>query len=184
MNDSTPKKPPAVATTRTRLTADEKQAWQKFCRDNNLSEADMLRRMIQHVTAGQVPIEFPGFEEGRTEKITIRLTPANHRRLSARAKAEGFPNRTSWTTAVILGILHRAPVLGDAEVSALRESNRELAAIGRNLNQVAHALNIDYRQTERVKREIIEALAQRIDQHKNQVYELLNKSMNRWGDDD
>lgn len=180
MNDSTTKKPPAVATTRTRLTADEKQAWQKFCQDNNLSEADMLRRMIQQVSGGQVPIEFPSLKESKSGKVTIRLTEHDHRRLGMKAEKEGFTTRTNWATVVILAALHPEPVLNDAEVFALRESNRELAAIGRNLNQVAHALNIDHSLVEKVNISFMQKLAQQIDQHKTKIYEILDMSRNRW----
>ncbi|EPL6090831.1 plasmid mobilization relaxosome protein MobC, partial [Klebsiella pneumoniae] len=36
------------------------------------------------------------------------------------------------------------PVLTDEEVNTVRESCRQLGAIGRNLNQVARALNIEF----------------------------------------
>ncbi|HBT9902792.1 TPA: MobC family plasmid mobilization relaxosome protein, partial [Klebsiella pneumoniae] len=39
------------------------------------------------------------------------------------------------------------PVLTDEEVNTVRESCRQLGAIGRNLNQVARALNIEFRGT-------------------------------------
>ena len=180
MANSTPEKNATPATTRTRLTPDEKRAWQQFCRFHNLSEADMLRRMIQKVTDGQVPIEFPALKAPKSEKVTIRLREADHRRMGKKADIEGFTTRTNWTTAVVLSALYLEPVLNDAEVFALRESNRELAAIGRNLNQVAHALNLDYSQTEKVKLSFIQALTERIDLHKEKVAELLDMNANRW----
>lgn len=171
--------------TLTRLTPEEKKTWKKFCQANKVTESGMLRKMIQHVTGGQVPIEFPSLKESKSGKVTIRLRDADHQRLGKKAEEEGFTNRTNWTTAVVLSALYQEPVLNDGEVSTLRESNRELAAVGRNLNQVAHALNLDYSQTEKVKLAFIQAMAERIDLHKARVAELLNMNMNRWrwGDD-
>ncbi|HIG1422041.1 MobC family plasmid mobilization relaxosome protein [Klebsiella pneumoniae] len=54
------------------------------------------------------------------------------------------------------------PVLTDEEVNTVRESCRQLGAIGRNLNQVARALNIEFRESDKLKQEAIEKLAERI----------------------
>lgn len=64
----------------------------------------------------------------------------------------------------------------------MRESNRELRAIGKNLNQVTRVLNIEFRESDKLKREAIEALAVRIEQHKDQVASLLSRNLNRWRD--
>ncbi|HHG9163891.1 MobC family plasmid mobilization relaxosome protein [Enterobacter hormaechei subsp. xiangfangensis] len=63
------------------------------------------------------------------------------------------------------------PVLTDEEVNTVRESCRQLGAIGRNLNQVARALNIEFRESDKLKQEAIEKLAERIDQHLDHVSE-------------
>lgn len=171
-----------------RLTDAEKKAWSQFCQDGGLRESEMLRRMIQRVAGideaeSAEPASDDQEEETRTRKLTIRLSPSQERRLTQRAQQEGYPNRTSWVTAMVLAELHQEPVLTDAEVAALRESNRELAAIGRNLNQVARALNIEFRESDKLKQEAIEALGERIEQHRDQVAGLLSRSLNRWRED-
>lgn len=167
----------------TRLSEDTKKAWSQFCRANSLSEADMLRKMIERVTVGITLSEGSGFDEPRSGKVTMRFTERERREILERAKQEGFPNRTNWATAVILASLHREPVLNDREVGILRKSNRELAAIGRNLNQIARALNIEFRDSDKLKLDGIEKLAERIEQHKDLVADLLTRNMSRWGDD-
>jgi len=165
-----------------RLTEIEKNAWTQFCKANGLRESDMLRRMIQRVAGRAVSSDDQEIET-RSRKLTIRLSPTQERWLAQRAREEGYPNRTSWVMALVLAELYQEPVLTDAEVAALRESNRELRAIGKNLNQVTRVLNIEFREGDKLKREAIEALAERIDQHKDQVASLLSKSLNRWRDD-
>lgn len=165
-----------------RLTDSDKKAWVTFCKANGLRESDMLRRMIQRVAGGAVTLD--GCEgETRSCKLTIRLSPTQDRRLAERAKEEGYCSRTSWVTAMVLAELHKEPVLTDAEISALRESNRELAAIGRNLNQVARALNIEFRESDKLKQDAIEKLVELIELHTEQVASLLSRNMNRWSDD-
>ncbi|WP_348826933.1 plasmid mobilization relaxosome protein MobC [Halomonas sp. RT37] len=165
-----------------RLTDSEKEAWTQFCKANGLRESDMLRRMIQRVS-GRAVTSHDHEIETRSRKLTIRLSPTQERWLAQRAQEEGYPSRTSWVTAMVMAELYQEPVLTDSEVAVLRESNRELRAIGKNLNQITKVLNIEFRDSDKLKREAIEALAERIEQHKDQVASLLSRNMNRWRDD-
>lgn len=165
--------------TRTRLTDDEKAAWSQFCRASHVSESKMLRMMIRKVS-GYAPHTAASSAESKSEKVTIRLAPGDFKKMDGMAQEEGYLNRTSWTTAVVLAALHREPVLTDEEIKALRQSCRELGAIGRNLNQVARALNVEFRESDRIKREAIEDLSGNINEHRALVLDLLDKNMNRW----
>ena len=172
-----------MAQAKTTLSEDEKAAWMNFCKAADKSEAVMLRHMILRVVTGAVPAKLSRRGEPNTGKVTVRLTEPERVNMLERTRKEGYSNPTSWTTAVVRAALHREPVLNDAEVAALRESNRELSAIGRNLNQVARALNIEFRDSDKLKLEGIEKLAERIEQHKDLVADLLTRHMSRWGDD-
>ncbi|MCZ2719968.1 plasmid mobilization relaxosome protein MobC [Erwinia amylovora] len=165
-----------------RITPEQKVIWQNFCKDRGISESDMLGLLIEKVTAGQIINPSKGLEEPRTGKVTIRVLPEDIERMTIRAKTEGFPSRTTWLTNLVMATLNKAPVLTDTEINSLRESNRELAAIGRNLNQIARALNVEFRESDRLNREAIEALSSRIEQHKDVVAQLLNRNLNRWGE--
>ncbi|WP_243637442.1 plasmid mobilization relaxosome protein MobC [Parashewanella curva] len=67
------------------------------------------------------------------------------------------------------------------ETDALKESNRQLAAIGRNLNQIARVLNIEFRHSDKITAEMIELLVDRIDQHSTKVEDLIQQGHKRWG---
>jgi hypothetical protein len=162
------------------VTAEQKQAWKAFCHDRGINESDMLGLVIEKITEGQVGFDFKGLTEPKTDKVTIRLQSADTKRMTERAKAEGFPSRTTWLTNLVMSVLNGDPVLTDVEVNTLRASNRELAAIGRNLNQVARAINIDFREGNQIAVSAIEALANRIERHKEVVAGLISKSANRW----
>ncbi|EPC4035722.1 hypothetical protein ACRZON_002228 [Aeromonas salmonicida] len=45
-------------------------------------------------------------------------------------------------------------------------------------------MNIEFRESDKLKREAIEKLAERIEQHKDQVAALLTRNMSRWEEDD
>lgn len=168
----------------TRLSEEEKQAWVDFCQFAGEPEAKMLRKMIIKVSGGAEVTSPASKREPKTGKVTVRLTESERVKLLDKIEREGYENPTKWTTALVRAALHREPVLTDDELAALRESNRELAAIGRNLNQVARALNIEFRESDKLKQEAIEKMAERIDQHKEQVAALLNRNMSRWEEND
>ncbi|WP_419587206.1 plasmid mobilization relaxosome protein MobC, partial [Thiolapillus sp.] len=64
---------------------------------------------------------------------------------------------------------------------ALRESNRELAAIGRNLNQIARAVNIELENIRSIDARIFPELKNIINDHTETVASYVDASANRWG---
>lgn len=64
------------------------------------------------------------------------------------------------------------------EIEALGESNYQLLSIGRNLNQVAKAMNEGRRDS--VTIESIERLRQIIDAHTDKVSGAIRASLERW----
>ena len=54
-----------------RVTPELKEKWQTFCHERGVSESDMLGLLLEKVTAGIVPNEAKGLEEGR-----LAMSPA------------------------------------------------------------------------------------------------------------
>lgn len=167
-----------------RVTKEQKEAWQAFCHAQGVSESDMLGLMIEKVTAGSVALDHKGLKETKTDQLNIRLNTRDMKRITERAKAEGFTSRTAWLTAVAMANLNREPVLTESEIQALRTSNRELAAIGRNLNQIAKVLNTEFRESDKLNRQAVLALSEKIDSHREEVAGLLQRNLNKWGIDE
>lgn len=163
-----------------RVTPEVKANWQAFCKSRGFSESEMLAMMIERVTSGEVDLEPKGLAEVKTNQINIKLPAAKIDEITQRAKQEGFPSRTTWVVSVISQALDNKPVLNDEEANTIRASNRELSAIGRNLNQIARKLNIEFRDSDRLSAEAIERLSDAIEQHKTAVATFLEKSQKRW----
>ncbi len=163
---------------KTRLSDIEKSNWQQFCKDSGISQSNMLRMMINKVTPeagndGEI-------NELKTDRVSVRLTKHCLQKVQQQAIAEGYLSQSNWVRASIMANLYREPVLTDEEMKVLRESNRQLAALGRNLNQIARVLNIDFRHSDKITREMIEILDNKIADHKSMVNELINKNCRRW----
>ncbi|MCL1080203.1 plasmid mobilization relaxosome protein MobC [Parashewanella spongiae] len=167
-----------VNLTKTLLSEVEKSNWKNFCNSHGMSEAEMLRMLINRVSPEASNTDH--FRENRNDKVTVRLSNENHKKLSYRAKSEGYLSDTSWVNASVMANLYREPILTQEEMGVLRDSNRQLAAIGRNLNQIARVLNIEFRESDKITKSMIQGLSEQINEHKNKVYKLLHQNRHRW----
>ena len=79
--------------------------------------------------------------------------------------------------AIRTGLTHE-PQFSMSEIETLGESNYQLFAIGRNLNQIVRRLNEG--QYEPITVERIKTLNRLIDKHTNAVSDVIRASLERW----
>lgn len=127
-------------------------AFKTLARQSDGGAAAALRRLIAQAvndansapdlhgaSPAQVAIAPRGV--GRGEQISVRLKAPERQALAEAAQAQGT-TPANWIRSLTLIHLARRPQWNGAEVEALRDVFRELRAIGNNVNQIAHALNI------------------------------------------
>jgi len=85
-------------------------------------------------------VSMPPDRVNRNARVTLRLKPEDWVLLRERAQARRMPSATYVSLLVRPHLRDVAPV-PKAEYVALKQSVAELAAIGRNLNQIARAIN-------------------------------------------
>lgn len=85
-------------------------------------------------------MSMPPDRVNRNARVTLRLKPEDWVLLRERAQARRMPSATYVSLLVRPHLRDVAPV-PKAEYVALKQSVAELAAIGRNLNQIARAIN-------------------------------------------
>lgn len=168
-----------MAVTKTELPQNEKAAFRHFAKSRGMTEAEMLRQMIHRVLGEQAQAP-PPEEIERGNRTTLSFTEDEFWAITKRSRADGFTRHTAWLVGLVRAVLSRKPTFTSTEIEALRESNRELAAIGRNLNQIARAINVDFREGERMKRAEIKDLADQLSGHRRKVSSLIDQSLNRW----
>lgn len=110
-------------------------------------------------------------------RFEILMTKSEKAAVHERANLERCSQRR-WIIDAIRAGLTREPQFGMKEIDALGESNYQLLAIGRNLNQVAKAMNEHRRDT--VTIESIERLREIIDAHTDKVSTAIRASLERW----
>jgi len=161
-------------------TAREKAAFESFCDEKEIKPGQMLRLMVSRVCPDIFEL---GDRPERVLKDTplyLRLDKADAVEVRSRAKREGTTPQ-GWIRRLIRSMLHQTPQFSRVEENALLESNRELAHLGRNINQIAHQLNISLNATDQVHAEQLVELAASIEQHRGKVAKLINASWGRYG---
>ena len=96
-----------------------------------------------------------------------------------KAKVKGMaPSR--WIAALVQSNLAKKPVMADQELLALKANIRELTAIGRNINQMARALNESRSNTEKVKLDTLALLDDTLKTNLSLIRDLVRSSQQVW----
>ncbi len=175
---------------KTRTDEETKRAFKAVAKKRHTTESKMLDAFVASVigpshVVEEVAMEEPGAVEpssGGAEYGRLNIRPPAFILDGIRERAkykEMSANR--WVVALLQSHLTGKPVVTDYEIAALKSSARELAAIGRNLNQIARALNESFHETDRVKLELLKDLATEIKVNRQAIRNLVRASLNSWG---
>ena len=131
-----------------RVLAAEREQFYARAAASNKKPGTLLRELIQaHISeagqeidrASQAPrIRHSGDPE--LERLEFRLPKFLKEEVKKRAELEGMKS-AQWVSSLVQSSLMTTPVLTDQEVEVVSWANRELAAVGRNLNQIARSMN-------------------------------------------
>jgi len=126
------------------IPKDRKAQFALLAQQQGLSESAMLKRLVNAALLGSDVVQSEIIERvdasPATGKISVRLRPDDLSMLRERATARSVPTGTYVSFLIRSHLRSLAPLL-TPELAALKRSLAELGAIGRNLNQIAHALN-------------------------------------------
>lgn len=162
-----------------------KQPWLAWCAKQKTQPSDALRQVLAKIIHGSIPVSVPrgAVVKDRPEKPTVRveihLTESEHSTLKPLARAQGF-TVTKWIIALIRARLVGHPQFGHSELEVLARSNLQLLAIGRNLNQLAKALNTSPHDRSAFRVDLITELSSRIQTHTTTVSSVMRGNLERW----
>ncbi|MDP4573465.1 plasmid mobilization relaxosome protein MobC [Pseudomonas sp. LPH60] len=165
------------------LGSELKARWMDYCEGLGKTPGAAIKEAIEYqltkANANPVPKTYRQTEEAKEPKLRfeILMTISEKSAVRERAQLERCSMRRWIIDAIRTGLTHE-PQFGMAEIDALGESNYQLLALGRNLNQIARRLNEG--QYEPVTVERIEALSRLIDKHTDVVSGAIRASLERW----
>ncbi|MBS0420211.1 MAG: plasmid mobilization relaxosome protein MobC [Proteobacteria bacterium] len=134
----------AVSLISARVTAARKAQFAALAHQQGLTESALLKRLVNAALIAsevvQLDVIEPVERAAATGKISVRLNPDDLLLLRERADARCVPTATYVSFLIRSHLRSLAPLLPN-ELAVLKASIAELGAIGRNMNQIAHALN-------------------------------------------
>lgn len=121
----------------------------------------------------------PAQSGAKTEQVYIRLEPYYYDELG-RLAAERRWYRSAYLANLLYAHVDRRPVLCHDEVNAVRQVARQLADIGRNVNQIARKVNIDPDRAD-LSAFDFELIRMLLDVETTAVKELVHANLRTWG---
>ena len=126
------------------ISCQSKERFAAIAQAQGLSESALLRRLVEStlLAAGSLESSIPSAVESvpSSGRISVRLRDDDLILLRGRATTRSLPVSTYVSFLVRAHLRGQVP-LPTVELEALRRSVAEVAAIGRNINQIARAAN-------------------------------------------
>jgi hypothetical protein len=127
-----------------RVTQETKLRLRALAKREGRTESALLKQVLGVMlrSVGDEVLSETGRDEGgiRQARLTVRLQPSDHVLLRDRAAARAMPAAT-YVSVLVRAHLRSLTPLPKDELLALKRSIAELAAIGRNINQIAKVAN-------------------------------------------
>lgn len=171
-----------------RLPPEVKARFAVHCARTGTTPSAVIRTAIAAEVAGVEPVDpaapapaarsIEAPDGGPKSAVRLWLTPTERKAVDGQVEHAGG-SRASWIVRAVRGALTSEPQLGDKELRVLGESNRELLAIGRNLNQIARRLNERQKQ-QSVEADMLERLSSQIREHVDEVHQVMRANRERW----
>lgn len=134
----------ADALVRCRVSSETKALLQNIAAREQVTESALVRHVLEMLvrTSATESLTIGKRDDTglRAERLSIRLAPDDRLLLCDRAAARGMPSAT-YVAVLVRSHLRKLTPLPTEELAALMRSIAELGAVGRNLNQIARALN-------------------------------------------
>ena len=161
-----------------------KKPWEKYCKGVGKKPGAAIKEAIQQQLKKAEMLPEPKtfkqvdkIDEGPKKRFEILLTGTEKKALIERAESEMCSPRTWVVDAIRVGLTNE-PHFTMKEVEILGNSNYQLLAIGRNLNQIAKQLN--EKKQYPVSVELIHNLRNEIDKHTDIVSKAIAANLERW----
>jgi predicted DNA binding CopG/RHH family protein len=127
-----------------RVTSETKALVRRLAEQRGVNESALIKQLLYDALGSSLPAaRVPAAVRNggrREERVTVRMTAEDRQLLAERAASRGLAPGTYVAILVRSHVLGRVP-LPRAEHSALRQCVMELTAIGRNLEEIAKAID-------------------------------------------
>ena len=113
-------------------------------------------------------------------RLELRLTTRERAAIEDRCLTDGFTSANRWIVSLIRANLQKEPEFGESGLDALYESNRLLAPLARNLNQLTRDVRQLGIQVPPYRFRILEHLQTALTAHIKVVAIVISRNVGRW----
>ena len=164
-----------------KLPPDLKSQWVSHCREHGQSPSDAVRRIIHHLLHKNVGDHLSDVESEVPDRIRrrieFRLSESEFAAV-VRISEQSGTSVNKWIADLVRAYITHEPQFGMHELQAVGESNHQLRAIGRNLNQVALAMNRGGKSGDFSGD--IRRLSAMLNEHTEKVNAVIRSNLERW----
>ena len=154
-----------------------------YCATKGTHTSDAIRELIGKaldiVPSPDAMIHLADETEPRV-RLELRLTPKERAAIDVRCKVDGFTYPNRWIVSLIRANLQKEPEFGESGLDALHESNRLLAPLARNLNQLSRDVHLSGIQVPAYRFQILENLQKAITAHTKVIATVISRNVSRW----
>jgi len=153
------------------------------CAEHGVSLSDGIRQILsQTLTQKSEGMESARFDDEPATRIrlNLRLMDAEYQTILKRVDADGFASANRWIVSLIRANLQKEPEFGETGLDALHESNRLLAPLARNLNQLTRDVRQRGIQVPAYRFQILENLQKAISAHTKVIATIISRNVGRW----
>lgn len=156
-----------------------KKQWESFARQHRMTVASMLRTVMGRVVDQDAPILEQPQDATTNADLHLRLNSHENEALWEAARRHGM-NRQGYLIGFIRANAQGLPTATPEELAALRECNQQLLHIGRNLNQIARAVNADGPQLPGLAPHVLARLLEQVKATHSATTALVQRTLGRW----
>ncbi|EOC3945130.1 hypothetical protein ACI29J_003133 [Escherichia coli] len=167
----------------TYITESEKIEFAAQAEASGYSSSMLLAHIVRLFLSRQTPVKEDKLPEDRGLKdghVTVNFRRATYESLRKRAAEKGM-KPASYLAALYMAHSREEPYFSSSEITALRDAARELSALGRNVNQIAKAINITREEIYQVKGLELAELHDAVSDVRVYLKSLLAANLESWG---
>jgi predicted DNA-binding protein len=116
----------------------------------------------------------------RTRNYCLRLTDMEDQYLYQLATKLGEKTRARLLRKMIREAIEQGPDLAKDDLNHFREGVRQLAALGNNVNQIAHAIHAGRARDVMFDPNLLQAVSHQVTSLKKEIADLVMRSHKRW----
>ena len=110
----------------------------------------------------------------------FRITEEENQELIFLARSFGLENRSRILRKMIREAMGQGPDLLRDDLNAFREAVRQLAALGRNINQIAHAINSGKAIFSSLDSQQLGYIGPQVESVRKEISSVVIRTWNRW----